>query len=246
MSDYQLGWNDKLCLRIKLMIKIMKNQSGKVFIRSVVILILIMMAGFGGALFYGSKSIHDLFENNKKLKVAIANLTREDQIGYAKVIGQQTIDGKLYTTLKFVETARGNQLEKVLEQEYTIEGDVVFFDALIVTFNVEDVMSGKKRALYLWRRVYGETMAPADGYPIEMETQTPKRYAKLLEELDAPEQAMFWDSVWQLADDPDMLKKHGIKAVYGNAVYKKLSPGLIYVFKISANGRVYPETVPDI
>jgi hypothetical protein len=226
--------------------KTIKNQNGSVFIRSVVILFMILMAGFGGLLFYGSRSIHDLFENNKKLKAAIANLTREDQIGYAKVIRQETIGGKLQTTLKFVETARDNQLKKVLEREYTIEGDVVFFDALIVTFNDEDVMTGEKRALYLWRRVYGENMAPSDGYPIEMESQAPKRYADFLAQLSLPEQEMFWEAVWQLADDPDVLKKHGIKAVYGNAVYKKLRPGLIYVFKISGNGRVFPETVPDI
>ncbi len=227
-------------------LKNLKEQNGRVFFRALVILFLIMGAGLGGLLFYGSRSIHDLFENNKKLKQAIENLTREDQIGYAKVIRQETIDGKLYTTLKFVETARDNQLKKVLEREYAIEGDVVFFDALIVTFNNEDVMTGEKRALYLWRRVYGESMAPSEGYPIEMESQAPKRYADFLAQLSLPEQEMFWDAVWKLADDPDVLKKHGIEAVYGNAVYKKLRPGLIYVFKISGNGRVYPETVPDI
>jgi hypothetical protein len=207
---------------------------------------MIMIAGFGGALFYGSKSIHDLFENNKKLKRAIENLTREDQIGYAKVVRQETIDGRLYTTLKFVETARDDKLKKVLEQNYTIEGDVIFFDALIVSFSNDDIMSGEKRALYLWRRVYGENMAPSAGYPIEMESQTPKRYADFLGQLDLPEQDMFWEAIWDLADDPDILKKYGIQAVYGNAVYKKLRPGLIYVFKISGNGRVFPETVPDI
>ncbi|PIP37208.1 MAG: hypothetical protein COX19_17160 [Desulfobacterales bacterium CG23_combo_of_CG06-09_8_20_14_all_51_8] len=231
---------------VKPMIKIIKTQNGGVFFRTVIILFLILMAGLGGALFYGSKSIHDLFANNKKLQQAIANLTREDQIGYAKVIRQGTVDGRLYTTLKFVETARDNQLKTVLAREYTIPGDVVFFDALIVSFPDDAIMAGEKRALYLWRRVYGETMAPADGFPIEMESQAPKRYADFLHALSLPDQEMFWEAVWQLADDPDTLKKYGIRAVYGNAVYKKLRPGLIYVFKISANGRVYPETVPDI
>lgn len=228
------------------MFDFMKNQNGKLFVRSVIILFLILATGLGGALFYGSKSIHDLFANNKKLQQAIANLTHEDQIGYAKVIHQEIVDGKLATTLKFVETARGNPLKTVLSREYTIPGDVVFFDALIVTFHREDILSGAKRALYLWRRVYGETMAPAAGFPIETEFQTPERYADFLRDLRRTDQEMFWDSVWQLADEPDRLKKYGIEAVYGNAVYKKLRPGLIYVFKISANGRVYPETVPDI
>ena len=226
--------------------KILKNQTGGVFFRAVVLLFLILAAGFGGLVFYGSKSIHDLFENNRKLKQAITALTREDQIGYAKVVHQEKIDGMLYTTLKFVETARGNPLETVLEQEYTIPGDVIFFDALIVMFHNDAVMSGEKRALYLWRRVYGETMAPSQGFPIETAAQTPRRYADFLAQLKLPEQAMFWEAIWKLADDPDFLKRHGIGAVYGNVVYKKLRPGLIYVFKISANGRVYPETVPDI
>jgi hypothetical protein len=49
-----------------------------------------------------------------------------------------------------------------------------------------------------------------------------------------------------LANDPEVLQQHGIKAIYGNAVYKKLRPGLIYVFKISPTGQLYPETVPDL
>lgn len=224
----------------------MRNQKGKVFVRAVILLVLVLGAGLGGALFYGAKTVHDLFADNEKLQAALENLTREDQIGYAKVVRQETVDGQLGTTLKFVETARGNPLKTVLSREYTIPGDVVFFDALIVTFNTDDVMSGKQQALYLWRRVYGETMAPAQGFPIEAEFRTPERYADVLRELPHADQEMFWDAVWRLADDPDHLKKYGITAVYGNAVYKKLRPGLIYVFKISANGRVYPETVPDI
>jgi hypothetical protein len=57
---------------------------------------------------------------------------------------------------------------------------------------------------------------------------------------------MFWSAVWELANDPEALQQDGIKAIYGNAVYKKLKPGLIYVFKISSSGQVYPETVPDL
>jgi hypothetical protein len=56
----------------------------------------------------------------------------------------------------------------------------------------------------------------------------------------------FWAAIWDLANDPEALQQHGIKAIYGNAVYKKLKPGLIYVFKISPTGQLIPETVPDL
>lgn len=35
-------------------------------------------------------------------------------------------------------------------------------------------------------------------------------------------------------------------AIYGSVVYQKLEPGLIYVFKISSTGALYPETVLDL
>lgn len=224
----------------------MKTNKRSIFIRIVIILLLILAGLFGGALFYGSKTVHDLFENNRRLKQAVANLTHEDQIGYAKVVAQKKEDGTLYTTLRFVETARGNKLEKILTRQYTIEGDIVHFDAIIVTFSDRMVMGGGKRSLYLWRRVYGENMAPSDGYPIEFASREPARYADFLNSLPLNEQEMFWDAIWNLANDPDALKKHDIKAIYGNVVYKKLRPGLIYIFKISSTGHVYPETVPDL
>ncbi|MDD3277031.1 MAG: hypothetical protein PHP93_08290 [Kiritimatiellales bacterium] len=210
------------------------------------LLALIAFIFVAGALFYGTKTVHDLLGENKQLKQAIVTLTQEDQIGYAKVVRQKTIDGKLYSTVRFVETARGNPLQTVLEKEYEIEGDIIHFDALIVTFSSQAVIDGKERSLYLWRRVYGETQSPADGFPIEEQGAEPARYAGLLSRLRMKDRAMFWNAIWDLANDPEALQQHGIKAIYGNAVYKKLKPGLIYVFKISPTGQLIPETVPDL
>ena len=209
-------------------------------------LVLTVLPLVGGTIFYGTKTVHDLLAGNEKLKKAITSLTHEDQIGFAKVIRQEEREGKLYTTIRFVETARDDMLRKVLEREYEIEGDVVHFDALIVTFNDQTVMDGKARSLYLWRRVYGEKMNPSEGYDIEAPGTHPERYAGLLRDLRLPEQKLFWEAIWDLANDPEALRDHGIKAVYGNAVYKRLQPGLIYVFKIGADGQVYPETVLDM
>jgi hypothetical protein len=57
---------------------------------------------------------------------------------------------------------------------------------------------------------------------------------------------MFWSNIWDLANDTKKLKEYDIEAVYGNAIYSRLRKGLIYVFKISPTGQVYPETVPDM
>jgi len=155
-------------------------------------------------------------------------------------------DGELFTTIRFVETARNNKLKKILEKEYTIAGDIIHFDALIVKFGNKMVMDGKTRALYLWRRVYGEKMTPAEGFSIEEPGAEPQRYKDMLEALPIEQKKLFWSEIWELANDTEKLAEYDISAIYGNAVYWKLREGLIYIFKINSTGQVYPEIVPDI
>ena len=223
-----------------------KRKRVRSLVYIVVGICLVVFAYLGRGLYYGAKTVHELLAENKHLKEAITNLTTEEQIGYAKVISQEMTDGRLLTTIKFVETARDDKLKKILEKEYTIEGDIVHFDALIVKFGDKMVMDGKMRALYLWRRVYGEKMTPEEGFTIEEPGVEPQRYSSLLEALPIKHRQMFWTSIWDLANDRKKLMEHDIEAIYGSAIYTKLRKGLIYVFKISPTGQVSPETVPDM
>ena len=192
------------------------------------------------------QTLHKLFTENQQLKEAIAHLTEEEQIGYAKVTQQEETNGVLYTTLKFVETAPDDPLQTIFEGSFTLEGNVAHFDALIVKFDNQFVQEGRGRSLYLWRRVYGETMAPSDGFPIEAFGREPERYQGLLNRLSHRERDLFWSGIWDLAHDLGALKDYGIEAVYGSAVYTQLQPGLVYIFKISPTGQVFPETIPDL
>ncbi len=223
-----------------------KRRRARLHVYIVAGICLAVLAYLGRGLYYGAKTIHELLAENKHLKQAITNLTSEEQIGYAKVIAQETTNEQLLTTIKFVETARDDKLKTILEKEYTIAGDIIHFDALIVKFGNKIVMDGKTRALYLWRRVYGEKMAPEEGFAIEQPGTEPQRYSDLLEALPIKQRQMFWSNIWDLANDPDKLKEHDIEAIYGNVVYSRLREGLIYVFKVSPTGQVYPEVVPDM
>lgn len=213
------------------------------------IILLTCLAGLtymGRGFYYRALTIHELLTENRQLKQAITNLTTEDQIGYAKVISQIHRDGQLFTTIRFVETARNNKLTKLIEADYTIQGDVIFFDALIVKFGEKMVMDGTQKALYLWRRVYGENTAPENGLTIEQPGREPQRYKDLLELLPPSQRNLFWTNIWQLANDPERLSQYDIKAVYGNVVYSRLKEDLIYVFRITPAGQLYPEVLPDM
>lgn len=236
------------------------------------IIIIVAGVGFayiGGAAYYGSKTIYDLLGENKRLKQYLTNLTQENEIGYAKVLKQEEKDGRLFTTLKFAQTERDNPSKVIQEKVYTIEGNIIHFDALIVKFSDQMVMDGKDRSLFIWRRVYGEKDPPEKGLPIEKAGAEPVRYQDLMkhesfwDKIDVldkipfidelpinrfspKDRDMFWKAVWELANNPEKLKDYGIKAIYGNVTYTQLKPGLVYVFKINNQGQVYPEVIPDI
>lgn len=193
-----------------------------------------------------NKNIEQLLKENKELQSAITNLKTERQIGYAKVISQTNSNGKIITKLKFVETDRKDMLKRVLEKEYEIEGDIIYFDALIIRFDEQLVMDGKEKAMYLWRRVYSDKMRPEDGFAIEMKGEEPKRYADICSKLNLRDKELFWKEIWKLADDKESLADYGISAIYGNVIYRKVQPGLVYVFKISSMGSLYPEVIPDL
>jgi len=225
---------------------VIKNTIKFLFGSLVVVAFLVPAFYFGRGYFYRSKTIGQLLTENKELKRAVTSLTAEDQIGYAKVVSQENKGGELFTTIKFVETARDNKLKTIVEKEYTVQGDMVHFDALIVKFTGEMVLDGKAKSLYLWRRIYGEKTAPEDGFAIEEQGGEPERYGEMLSKLHIKERELFWENIWSLANDSERLEGYGVTAIYGNVIYSRVKPGLIYVFKINSAGQVWPEVIPDI
>ena len=193
-----------------------------------------------------NRTIEDLLNENEGLRTAISNLSQQRQIGYAKVLAQETREGQLYTRLLFVEVDPADFTQHLLKKEYEVAGDVVHFDMLMVTFGDDLVRDGKERAMYLWRRIYGEKMSPEEGFPIEIPGQPSPRYTELSEKLSIEDRQLFWEEIWQLSNNPKRLESLGIKAVFGNAVYRQLKPGLIYVFKVSNSGAITPEIIPDL
>ncbi|OQA03358.1 MAG: hypothetical protein BWY69_00514 [Planctomycetes bacterium ADurb.Bin401] len=229
---------------IRNIVKILASLPTLIF--AVIIIGAVYLVAIG--IYKGGTALNDLLSENKNLKKALTNLTDESKIGYAKVLSQTKDDkGKvLTTTLRFVETSRDNELKHVLQREYTIEGDVVHFDALIVKFSDKMVMDGRKRSMYLWRRIYGEKMQPDSGYAIEEFGSEPGRYSDIMRELSIEERQVFWAGIWDLANDPEKLSEYGISAIYGSVTYTQLRPKLIYVFRITSTGLLYPEVIPEI
>jgi len=221
-----------------------KRNKGK-WIGVLITLAALVTASILGISFYHSTaSIHKLLTENHQLNKAVRNLTQEEQIGYATLQSQSRNDlGELESVVRFVQTAADKPKTIVSEQLFILRGDIIYFDALIVKFTNEYVKDGTERALYLWRRIYGETTTPVNGEAIELASTAPERYYTITESLHLKNRDIFWEAIWDLANDPTRLSDYGVQAVFGNAIYTRMQPGKVYLFKISTTGQIYPEIV---
>lgn len=220
------------------------SRSGKIIV-TLVTLTAIATAGVLGVVFYfSSSSIHSLLTENHQLNKAIRNLTEEQQIGYATLESRsRNALGQAESLIRFVQTAPGRPNEVVSEEFFVVAGEVIHFDALIVKFSDDYVKDGKGRALYLWRRIYGENQAPAEGDLIQSPGQAPERYRTITQSLRIKNQTVFWDAIWDLANDPQQLSEYGVTAVFGNTIYTRMEPDRVYLFKISPTGQIYPDVL---
>lgn len=192
------------------------------------------------------RTIQQLLSENKHLQESLSRLAFEQQVGYAKVVEQVQRDGRVFTRILFVQSLPEDASEQVLRKEVEIEGDVAHFDMLIVRFDNQLVLDGRERAIGLWRRIYGEKMRPEEGIAIQAEGEEPAAYAAICRKLSLRERRLFWEEIWSLSNQPKRLEGLGIRAVYGNVVYRQMRPGLIYVFKLSSTGAFWAEVIPDL
>lgn len=220
------------------------TSTGKILSKVAWVAAVVTAAILGLSFYFSSSTIHNLLTENHELSEAIRNLTEEQQIGFATLISQtRDAQGQVESLVRFVQTAPGKPQEIIHEQLFVVSGDVIHFDALIVKFSDTYVKDGKGRALYLWRRIYGEEEAPSQGNAIETPGSSPERYREISRTLRLRDQKVFWEAIWDLANHPQQLSQYGITAVFGNAIYTRMLKDNVYLFKISPTGQIYPEVL---
>ncbi len=176
------------------------------------------------------KQIHDLDLANRLLKV-------DRRMAEIKVLDQsKDAEGKTATTIEFVEVDdSGNPLDR--SHKVTIDGDLVYIDAWVVKYDDRLVESGNPlgaTSVCLFRRLFGETQKPVDGFPLDREGAEPVVY-RHGEQVSADERKI-WEQFWEYANNPALAEKAGVRAAHGEAPSIKLRPGKLYHVELRASG----------
>jgi hypothetical protein len=180
-----------------------------------------------------------LEQEKQRLETYLKLLEHTERRARIEVLRQvNDLEGKLQTTIRFTETdAIGKPISA--SRDMTLPGQEVYFDTLVIKFDdhfVEQDDPLKGHALMLFRRIFSSTMRPEDGFTIDREGEAPEIYA----ERQAPErfEKDLWRRFWELANDEQWAKEHGVRAIHGDAPYMRLESGRIYEILLRSTGEV--------
>jgi hypothetical protein len=182
-------------------------------------------------------------KRNEFLKNVVARLTSERRVADV-IVTDQSIDaatGKQKTTLLFVEYARDGSTT-LPPKSFTIDGNVAHLDALVVKFAgrfVEDNDPLKGHSVALFTRLYGESQAPENAFPIDAPNGIPDVYRSPDASVNA-EQSSFerelWNNFWRLADDAGYRTSMGVRVAQGEGVWSPFLPERLYTVSIESDG----------
>jgi hypothetical protein len=201
----------------------------------------LVVVGSAGLFFYyihntAQRQLEQLEAKNAELEQIRTRLETDRRVARIIVTDQKTIDGKLKTTLLFVEYGRdGSALPA---REFTIDGTEAHFDAEVIKFKDQYVEEGdplRGQSIMLFVRVYGADQAPNAGFPIDAPGDIPEIYRGVDPQVSSYEQDL-WNNFWKLYNDRDAREARGIRGLNGEGLYGQFLPGYQYTITLRADG----------
>lgn len=181
----------------------------------------------------------------QRLNTAIQLLKVDRRVALLDVLAQEKSDtGEVVrTTVRFLEVDEaGRPLEN--PRTFTILGDKVYVDALVVKFADHFVEQGdplRAASLCLFQRVFGNAQSPDSGMRIDQENDQPAIYRTGQVKSDFERQ--LWSQFWEYARNEEKAREAGIRAAHGEAVYVQAIPGTRYRLTLRASDGL--SIVPD-
>ena len=187
-------------------------------------------------------------ERIERLDTALRLLVVDQRVARIEVLGQtgSAQANDLTTRFTFVELGTN---DKPIEppREFSIQGDIVYIDAEVVKYQdrlIEAGDPGRSASICLFRRLFGESQQPKNGYLLDIAGTAPTAYRG--GHAVTPFEQEIWSRFWDYANDPKLAEQAGVRAAHGEAPFIKLVPGKTYKILLRSSGglSIVPEETP--
>lgn len=178
----------------------------------------------------------------RELEAALALLKVDHRLAHIEVLDQQVEPGatpddpeRVRTRVRFTELdAEGQPIGEGRELE--IEGRRIYVESLVIKFDdrfVEQSDALRGTSICLFRRLFGEEQRPNEGVPLDAEGVQPIVYSG---DDPNPLHGLLWRRFWDYANDPDLARSQGVRAIHGEAPFIEMRPGKTYRVELRSSG----------
>jgi len=176
------------------------------------------------------------------LELARALLKVQHRVARLEIVGQGTVPASADAPERTRTTVRFTELDEHgaplgAGQELVVLGKNVYVESLVIQFDdsyVEQGDSLRGTSLCLFRRLFGEDQKPSEGAVIDTAGQQPLGYGG-----DTTENAVhaaLWRRFWEYANDPELARTLGVRALQGEAPFIEARAGKSYRVELRASG----------
>ncbi len=170
------------------------------------------------------------------LQAALTLLKVDHRLATLEVIEQvEYDDGHVETSVVFQELdGSGQPLGR--PRLFRLPGRQCYVDGLVVKFDDDFVQAGdalRGTSICLFRRIFGEDQAPSTGFELDPVGLGPLPYGG---DDGSPALRALWTRFWDFANDPDLARQAGVRAIHGEAPFIETRPGARYVIELRASG----------
>jgi len=170
------------------------------------------------------------------LQAALTLLKVDHRLATLEVLEQiEHADGRVETSVVFQELDEGGS-PLGRPRLFKLPGRQAYVDGLVVKFDDDYVEAGdalRGTSICLFRRIFGEDQAPSTGFELDPVGIGPLPYTG---DDDSPELRALWAQFWDFANDPELARKAGVRAIHGEAPFIETRPGARYVVELRASG----------
>lgn len=182
----------------------------------------------------------DIEKKNREiaeLETSLRLLKVDHRIAELRVVeqGEDADTGRLLSTVEFVEiNDEGAPIDE--PRQFTIDGDIVYIQALVVKFkdeHVERADPDRSTSLCLFQSLWGEFQQPSEGFALDEVGSRPTAYARGGQLSDF--EKTIWQRFWDIANDATLADEMGVRTSQIEAPAMKVRPGKVYRITLRAS-----------
>ena len=211
--------------------KVLSGVFFKIVSNVPIVLAVVIFLIFVVSISSGVETMDQFVKNQEKireLKSLLKQLDQRYKVAEIEVEDYDLLTDKTSLSLKFYDYASQGFSNEV--QDISIEGNDIYFDAVVLNFEYSEISSGQSKNIVLPYRLFSNKVPQENGISLNLKDKNGiplifKRQDKDIYGMDVGKYTQRVQEIMSYITDEEKARLAGIRSVYGNAVHKRVRKG---------------------